>query len=257
MRGGFWSLLAGLALGAVVAGGAMTWVATPPHAAPETTFEAQRGAMVRAVTARAQSTAPLTGIASIDRRVLDAMSRVPRHQFVPPTLSRFAYLQTPLPLGHGQNIASPYIVAMMTHLADVQPGTRVLETGTGAGYQAAVLAELGAEVVSIEVVGELANEARLTLAEVGHAQVETHIADGYYGWREGAPYDAILVKEAVDHVPDALLGQLSAGGRLVLPLGPLDGRQYLTVITKQTDGEMTRRRVLPVRFSPLQGGRRT
>lgn len=257
MRGGLRSIFAGLAVGAFVLGGAPAWLAAPPRAAPETTFEAQRGAMIRAVTARAQSTAPLTGIATIDPRILDAMSRVPRHQFVPPALSRFAYLQTPLPLGHGQNIASPYIVAMMTHLADIKPGTRVLETGTGAGYQAAVLAGLGAEVVSIEVVGELANRARITLAEVGHAEVETHIADGYYGWSDGAPYDAIMVKEAVDHVPDALLGQLSTGGRLVLPLGPLDGRQYLTVITKLPDGETTRRRILPVRFSPLQGGRRT
>jgi protein-L-isoaspartate(D-aspartate) O-methyltransferase len=219
-------------------------------------FADARSQMVQQVSKRAAATANVTGITEIAPRILDAMDRVPRHQFVPEKLRRFAYLPTPLPLGHGQNIASPYIVALMTHLADIQPGARVLETGTGAGYQAAVLTELRAEVVSVEVIEPIANTARLNLAETGHADVETHIGDGYYGWPKGAPYDAILVKEALDHVPKPLVSQLKPGGRLVLPLGPLDGRQALTVVTKTGEGQTERRRVLPVRFSPLQGGQR-
>jgi protein-L-isoaspartate(D-aspartate) O-methyltransferase len=216
-----------------------------------------RSAMVRDVTSRAEATAPVTGIDSIAPRILSAMENVRRHAFVPKPLRRYAYLATPLPLGHGQNIASPYIVALMTHLAGVDSGQAVLETGTGAGYHAAVLSEIGARVVSVEVVPELANEARLRLVETGHPEVETHIGDGYYGWSEKAPYDAIIVKEALDHVPDPLVEQLAPDGRLVMPLGPLDGRQHLTVITKSADGQIDRRRVLPVRFSPLQGGQRT
>ena len=220
-------------------------------------FTEARSEMVQQVTARTQATAQVTGVREIAPKVLDALDRVPRHRFVPEKLRRFAYLPTPLPLGHGQNIASPYIVALMTHLAEVSEGAKVLETGTGAGYQAAVLAELGADVVSVEVIEPIANSARMTLVETGHPRVETHIGDGYYGWPEGAPYDAILVKEALDHVPEPLMSQLKPGGRLVLPLGSLEGQQHLTVITKQPDGaKPERRRVLPVRFSPLQGGQR-
>lgn len=219
-------------------------------------FADARSQMVQQVSKRTQATAQVTGVTEIAPRILDAMDRVPRHQFVPEKLQRFAYLPTPLPLGHGQNIASPYIVALMTHLADIEDGARVLETGTGAGYQAAVLTELGADVVSVEVIEPIANTARVNLAETGHADVETHIGDGYYGWPEGAPYDAILVKEALNHVPKPLIAQLKPDGRLVLPLGPLDGRQTLTVVTKTGEGKTERRRVLPVRFSPLQGGQR-
>jgi len=221
-------------------------------------FAEARSEMVQQVTARTEATARVTGVTEIAPRVLNALDRVPRHRFVPDKLARFAYLPTPLPLGHGQNIASPYIVALMTHLAEVREGAKVLETGTGAGYQAAVLAELGADVVSVEVIESIANSARINLVETGHPRVETHIGDGYYGWPEGAPYDAILVKEALDHIPDPLMDQLKPGGRLVLPLGALNGKQHLTVITKQPDGaEPERWRVLPVRFSPLQGGQRT
>lgn len=219
-------------------------------------FTEARNEMVQQVTARTEATAQVTGVDEIAPRVLNALDRVPRHRFVPEKLRRFAYLPTPLPLGHGQNIASPYIVALMTHLAKVTEGAKVLETGTGAGYQAAVLAELGAQVVSVEVIEPIANSARVNLVETGHPRVETHIGDGYYGWSEKAPYDAILVKEALDHVPEPLMDQLKPDGRLVLPLGSLEGRQHLTVIRKTPDGEPERRRVLPVRFSPLQGGQR-
>ena len=221
-------------------------------------FESARARMIETIQARARAAAPRTGVPAIDRRVLDAMVAVPRHAFVPAPLAPYAYSATPLPLTQGQNLASPYIVALMTHLAEIAPGDRVFETGTGAGYHAAVLAELGAEVVSVEVLPALANRARANLAPFGPRRIETHIADGYYGWPKGAPYDAILVKEALDHLPEPLVAQLAPGGRLVLPLGPLDGRQNLTVVTKSPEGEGTleRRRVLPVRFSPLQGGQR-
>lgn len=219
-------------------------------------FSEQRERMLRGIAVHTQATSRFTGIESLDDRVIEAMRKVPRHLFVPEPLAPYAYLATPLPLGHGQNIASPYIVALMTHLVDIKAGDRVFETGTGAGYHAAVLAELGADVVSVEVVKEIANDARLRLAQAGVGDVETHIGDGYFGWAEGAPYDAIIVKEAVNHVPDALVQQLAPGGRIVLPLGPLTGEQQLTVLTKRDDGELDRRQVLAVRFSPLQGGER-
>jgi len=225
-------------------------------AAAETDYSDQRAEMLRVIAAHAEATAPLTGIEELDPRVLDAMGQVPRHAFVPEPLSPFAYLATPLPLGHGQNIASPYLVALMTHLADIQAGDKVFETGTGAGYHAAVMAQLGAEVVSVEVVRELADAARVRLAEAGVGKVETHIGDGYFGWPQGAPYDAIIVKEAVDHIPKPLLEQLAPDGRMVLPLGPLSGEQQLTVITKDGEGAINRKEILAVRFSPLQGGQR-
>lgn len=226
-----------------------------PRAGAEN-FEAARKEMLQGIAAQAEATAPLTGVETIDQRILDAMAGVPRHLFVPEPLRPFAYLPTPLPLGYGQNIASPYLVALMTQIADVREGDRVFETGTGAGYHAAVMARLGARVVSVEVVPEIANEARIHLARAGVADVETHIGDGYYGWADKAPYDVILVKEALDHLPEPLMEQLAPGGRLVAPLGPLDSEQQLTVIRKQADGSVKRREVLGVRFSPLQGGER-
>jgi len=244
------SLCGGLVLAILAAAGL-----APAPAAPNDRAEA-RSQMIAAIEARAARMAPITGVPEIDGRVLEALGEVPRHRFVPAPLARFAYLATPLPLGQGQNLAAPFLVALMTHLAEVGPGDRVFETGTGAGYHAAVLARLGAEVVSIEVLPDLANQARENLAELGPRRIETHIADGYYGWPPKAPYDAILVKEALDHLPEPLVAQLAPGGRLVLPLGPLDGRQHLTVIRKTSEGGLERRRVLPVRFSPLQGGQR-
>lgn len=231
-------------------------IALPTTASAAKDFADARERMLKTIASHAEAAAPLTGVAEIDRRVLDAMGKVPRHRFVPEPLKRFAYLATPLPVGHGQNIASPYLVALMTHLAEVRDGERVLETGTGAGYHAAILSTLGADVVSVEVVEELADAARIRLVEAGFGGVETHIGDGYYGWAEGAPYDAILVKEAVDHLPEPLVKQLAPGGRLVLPVGPLSGEQQLTVVTKQADGTLDRKEILAVRFSPLQGGQR-
>lgn len=231
-------------------------VAGLPAHATDNDFDAQRQEMVREVEARAAAMAPITGIAEIDPHVLDAMRAVPRHLFVPEPLRHYAYQPIPLPLGYGQNMASPYIVALMTHLVDVQPDDRVLETGTSGGYQAAIFAELAEEVVTVEVIAEIANEARVNLVEAGFGHVRTLIADGYYGWSERAPYDVIVLKDSVDHVPDPLVRQLAPGGRMVMPLGPPDDGQELVLLTKDENGGLGRRSVLPVRFSPLRGGER-
>jgi protein-L-isoaspartate(D-aspartate) O-methyltransferase len=227
---------------------------------PETAVEpaTQRARMVELIRIETLLTAPETGIDTIDDRVLAAMGEVPRHEFVPPPLAGYAYLPQPLPVHPEQNIAAPFLVALMTHLARVEPHDRVFETGTGEGYHAAVLAELAAEVYSVEVIPELAAAASRRLAELGYGDVRVREGDGYYGWAEAAPFDVIIVKEALDHVPSPLLAQLKPDGRMVLPLGPLDGVQQLTVVRRRGSGGGYREeQVLPVRFSPLQGGERT
>jgi protein-L-isoaspartate(D-aspartate) O-methyltransferase len=235
--------------------------AKPPVAAPAPDevpdFAAQRTEMVRLVQKEARLVAEITGIAEIGPRVLAAMDEVPRHAFVPEPLVPYAYLPLPLLIHPEQRLAAPFLVALMTHLAEVGPGQRILETGTGEGYHAAVLAQLAAEVYSVELIPELAREATRRLSALGYGNVRVREGDGYYGWREAAPFDAIIVKEAVDHVPGALLAQLRPGGRLVLPLGPLRGRQELTVVYKGADGSRREKHILPVRFTPFQGGERT
>lgn len=228
-----------------------------PVAAEEPDYAALRGDMVRIVEIEATATGADTGIDRLDPRVLAAMREVPRHLFVPEELRPFAYGDHPLPLGFDQNLASPFVTALMTHLAELKADDVVFETGTGAGYHAAVLAKLVAEVYSVEVIEPLARQAAATLARLGVANAHARQGDGYYGWAAHAPYDAIIVKEAIDHVPVPLLNQLKPGGRLVIPLGSLTGGQYLTVVRKGADGTTRRTRVLPVLFSPLQGGERT
>ncbi len=180
--------------------------------------------------------------------VLDAMRRVPRHRFVPSLLEGRAYGDHPLPIGLGQTISQPYIVAYMTELAAPSRGARVLEVGTGSGYQAAVLAELGAEVYSIEILPELAEGAREALRATGYDEVRVRTGDGYAGWPEAAPFDAILVTAAPDHVPPALVAQLAEDGRLVIPVGT--GVQQMMVIRRTADG-VIEQRTIPVRFVPL------
>jgi protein-L-isoaspartate(D-aspartate) O-methyltransferase len=228
-----------------------------PMPGPSADFAEWRAWMVRLIQAEAELAREETGVGEIDPRILAAMSEVPRHAFVPEPLVPYAYLPTPLPIHPEQRLAAPFLVALMTHLAHIEPGQRVLETGTGEGYHAAVLARLGAEVYSVELVPELAREAAKRLSGQAYANVHVREGDGYYGWREAAPFDAIIVKEAVDHVPGQLLAQLKPGGRLVLPLGSLEGVQQLTVVNKATDGSWRERRGLPVRFTPFQGGERT
>jgi protein-L-isoaspartate(D-aspartate) O-methyltransferase len=228
----------------------------PGAAAGAENHVTEREEMVRILQLEALMVSRETGISEIDPRVLDAMRAVPRHVFVPEPLQPFAYRNHALPVGHDQNIAAPLLVALRTHLARVEPDDVVYETGTGAGYHATVLAQLVARVYSVEVVEPLAEHAAELLKELHYDNVYAKGGDGYYGWPEHGPYDAIIVKEAIDHVPPPLLSQLKRGGRLVMPLGPAHGPQNLTVITKGQNGGVEERRIMPVRFSPLQGGER-
>lgn len=220
-----------------------------PHA------EARRQ-MVREIAEMARDTAVETGRVRLDVRVMTAMEQVPRHRFVPSEYRRQAYANRPLPIGHGQTISQPYIVALMTDLLAIEPGHRVLELGTGSGYQAAVLAELGARVYSIEIIAALARQASASLQAAGYGQVQLRVGDGYYGWPEAAPFDAIMVTAAASHVPPPLLEQLKPGGRMVIPVGTAFLTQHLLLVQKQTDGSVTTRQILPVRFVPLTGGPR-
>ena len=223
----------------------------------DTDYARARALMVQKIQFDALLWRDITGIEQIDSRILDVMAEVPRHAFVPPDLQPYAYGDHPLPVGHGQNLASPYLVALMTQLIDPQPGDVVFETGTGAGYHAAVLAKLVNKVYSVEVIEPLAMTAAATLRRLGYDRVEAKAGDGFYGWPAKAPFDAIIVKEALDYVPPPLLEQLKPGGRMVIPLGSEFNGQILTLIKKSLDGKITKRRVLPVRFSVLQGGERT
>jgi len=185
-----------------------------------------------------------------DPQVLAAMERVPRHLFVPPEVRGQAYEDYPLPIGDEQTISQPYIVALMTSLLELRGGERVLEIGTGSGYQAAVLAEIAGEVYTIEILGSLAQRSRATLAELGYRNVEVRHGDGWAGWPERAPFDGILVTAASPRVPQPLLEQLKIGGRLVVPVGRFF--QDLLVYTRTAEG-FEKRNVIPVRFVPLTG----
>jgi len=217
---------------------------------------AERIEMLRTISAHAAISAGETGVAEIDPRIMEVMGTVPRHLFVPEALADLAYADTPLPVSPEQSIAQPFLVALMTHLVRISPEDIVFETGTGAGYHAAVLSGLARRVISVEVLAPLALEAAARLKRLGYDNVEVIAADGYYGAPRYAPFDAMIIKEAVDHVPPVLLRQLKPGGRMVLPLGPRDGPQYLTVIEKTREGGVNSMRTLPVRFTPLQGGER-
>jgi protein-L-isoaspartate(D-aspartate) O-methyltransferase len=187
-----------------------------------------------------------------DEAVLGAMRSVPRHKFVPEDMRELAYADHPLPIGYGQTISQPFIVALMTQSLEPYPGQKVLEIGTGSGYQAAVLAELGVEVYTVEIIPELAKRAAATLDSAGYPHVHKLIADGYFGWEEFAPYDAILVTAAPDHLPQALASQLVEGGRLVIPIGPVGFLQTLWLFQK-TGGELQATNLGGVTFVPLTG----
>ncbi len=187
-----------------------------------------------------------------DRDVLAALERVPRHEFVPEQYRDQAYGDHPLPIGYGQTISQPYIVALMTELLQLKNTDRVLEIGTGSGYQAAILAEIVAEVYTVEIIEALAIEARERLKRLGYHNVHVRHGDGYYGWEEHAPYDAIIVTAAPDHIPQPLVQQLKDGARMVIPVGPPGSHQTLWLVTKEK-GTITKRSVTGVLFVPLTG----
>ncbi len=187
-----------------------------------------------------------------DEAVLAAMETVPRHEFVPDKYLEQAYADHPLPIGYGQTISQPFIVAWMTELLEIESGDKVLEIGTGSAYQAAVLAEITDQVYTLEIIEELEKSAEERLKRLGYTQVKVKHADGYFGWEEYAPYDAIIVTCAPDHIPQPLIQQLKDGGRMVLPVGPPGGYQSLWLITKQDDQVLTRN-LGGVRFVPLTG----
>jgi protein-L-isoaspartate(D-aspartate) O-methyltransferase len=212
---------------------------------PEEKYSSARAHMVRE-----QLSAPGRGLTNA--RVLAAMGRVPRHEFVPEKLRHEAYEDHPLPIGHEQTISQPFIVAFMTEALAPQPGERFLEIGTGSGYQAAVLADLGVEVFTIEIVEALARRAAADLQRLGYTNVHVRAGDGYRGWPEHAPFDAVIVTCAPDRVPQPLIEQLRDGGRMIIPVGGGWG-QDLVVLRKAGD-RLDQRAVLPVRFVPMTGG---
>lgn len=231
----------------------LAWLAGLAHAQEERATARDR--MVLEIERMAAMTALETGRPGIDPLVLATMNKVERHRFVPASQQRYAYENRPLPIGHGQTISQPYIVALMTDLLDARANHRVLEVGTGSGYQAAVLAELVRRVYTIEIIEPLGREARDRLARIGYRNVDVRIGDGYYGWPEHGPFDAIVVTAAATHVPPPLVRQLKLGGKMVIPVGASFLTQYLLLVEKLPDGAVTSRQILPVRFVPLTGKR--
>jgi protein-L-isoaspartate(D-aspartate) O-methyltransferase len=210
--------------------------------------------LLKEIEAEVRETAPYTGRSELSPAVMDAMRRVARHDFVSGADRVAAYGNYPLSIGHGQTISQPYIVALMTDLLDLRPESRVLEVGTGSGYQAAILGELARQVYSVEIIPALADAARKRLTSMGYDNVTVRWGNGREGWPEQAPFDAIIVTAAAEAIPPPLLEQLKPGGRLVIPLGSHWGSQELVLVTKDAEGVIEERNVLAVAFVPLTGG---
>jgi protein-L-isoaspartate(D-aspartate) O-methyltransferase len=225
----------------------------PASAAPGDEYAEARQQLVEEIEQDVRDTSLYLDKQALDPRVMTAISRVPRHQFVPGAQRHHAYANRPLPIGFGQTISQPYIVALMSDLIKPRAGDRVLELGTGSGYQAAILAELTGQVFSIEIIDALGKQATERLARLGYDNVTVRIGDGYYGWEEHAPFDAIVVTAAAGHVPPPLVAQLKPGGRMVIPVGSRFLTQQLVLIEKQPDGQLVTRQILPVMFVPLTG----
>jgi len=216
-------------------------------------FETLRARLVMEISQDVTDTRGYIGKNSLDERVMRVLGTVGRHRFVPADLQSQAYENRPLPIGYGQTISQPYIVALMTDLLNPSAGDVVLEIGTGSGYQAAILSRLVKQVYSIEIIPELAKSASKRLQRLGFENVEVKNADGYHGWQEHAPFDAIIVTAASSHIPPPLVSQLKPGGIMMIPVGPVFQVQQLTLVTKSRGGKLTTRQVLPVRFVPFTG----
>ena len=227
-----------------------------PHESDQREEAAARAQLAAEVRRQVRATSAETGVADLDDGLVAAIAEVPRHAFLPDQLRPFAYLDIPLPLTRDQNVAQPSLMALMTQLARIGKNDVVFETGTDCGYHAAILTRLAKKVYSVEISDSLAAQAKERLARLGYNGIEVQAGDGFYGWAGKAPFDVIIVKEAVQDVPPPLLNQLKPGGRLVAPVGPLDQPQILKLVTKDRNGRIRERAVLPVRFSPLQGGER-
>ncbi|HJS76992.1 MAG TPA: protein-L-isoaspartate(D-aspartate) O-methyltransferase [Burkholderiales bacterium] len=218
-------------------------------------YAGQRARMVAEVEAMYAETRAETGLPAMSPAVRKALGKVERHRLVPPGEASRAYRNHPLPIGAGQTISQPYIVALSTDLLQPKPADVILEVGTGSGYQAAVLAEIVSRVFTIEIIESLGRTAAKRLEELGYGNIEVRIGDGYAGWPEKAPFDGIVVTAAAPRVPQALVDQLKLGGRMVIPLGGPGDIQYLKLLTKRPDGAVEEKRVLPVRFVPLVPGK--
>lgn len=223
---------------------ALALLAADPTAAP-------RARMVRLIEEDVRYTASQTRRAALDARVMNAMRTIPRHEFVPANLRASAYENRPLPIGHGQTISQPYIVALMTDLLRIDKDDVVLEVGTGSGYQAAVLSPLVKQVHTVEIIEPLARQAKERLSRLGYGNVRVYHADGYEGWKPAAPYDAVIVTAAATHIPPPLIAQLKPEGRMVIPVGGPFATQSLMLVEKTKAGKVRTRQVLPVQFVPL------
>ena len=230
----------------------LSFLLLPAGLANEAEYAAARAALVEEIRSYAARDSIMES-ESFEDTVLQSLESVRRHEFVPDRLKKEAYENHPLPIGYGQTISQPYIVALMTDLVQPDPDDVVLEVGTGSGYQAAVLAKLVKRVYSMEIIEPLAKQAAKRLERLGYSNVETKLGDGYFGWEEHAPYDVIIVTAAASHVPPPLIQQLKPGGRLVIPVGGRFAIQYLLLIEKTVEGEITTRQITAVRFVPLTG----
>lgn len=213
----------------------------------------ERARMVQEIEAEVEYTSRLTGRGSLDARVMAAMNKVERHKFVSSDMESFAYLNEPLTIGFGQTISQPYIVALMTDLLTLRKDGIVLEVGTGCGYQTAILSELAKQVYTVEVIRDLSDQARERLSAMGRTNIAFRIGDGYHGWSQHAPFDAIMVTAAAEKIPKPLVDQLKPGGSMAIPVGTSYSAQTLTLVQKDKAGSITEKPILPVAFVPLTG----